>query len=558
MQKISLLNLPVGICKIDHNKKMIYINKYFSKISGYPKEKLLGEHWQNAIHQEDQQTFLLALTESMQAASDYEFEFRFAHQENDVWVHCHLVPEKNGHAIVDYIGTITNITAFKKSQVALQQLAGFDPLTHLPNRYLFEDILIKSLMRSNRNKTKLALFYIDIDYFKNVNDFYGHGIGDTFLKEVGNRLKHSVRMTDFIVRLGGDEFAIIFEDIRNISAINQCAQQIIDEFQKPFCIGEHEISSTLSIGISVYPDEETNAETIVQHADQALYQAKDSGRNCYKYYNKSMQQQLERYMQIVKYLRIAIIESHFELYYQPKINSLNNSLVGIEALLRWNNPLVNASPSEFIPIAEDAGLVIPIGDWVIKSALRQYKLWCDAFPQMRDISISVNISMNQLNNSGIIDTVSEVLKETDIPTHNILFELTETAMMKKTLDSKSILQIFLTELGIGISIDDFGTGYSSLTYLKKLPIKELKIDKSFIDDIGINNSNEAIIKAIINLAKTLDLQVTAEGVETKEQLAFLQENHCNTIQGFYYSKPLSVSEMTSYITSMLGTTQLNI
>ncbi len=549
MQKFSVLNLPVGVFKIDRNKRMNYVNKYISQISGYTQEKLLGEHWLDAIHKEDAHTFISALTESLRINGPCKFEFRFLHPEkNDIWVICSIVPEKNDN--MNYIGTITDITDLKNTQADFQKLARFDPLTQLPNRYLFEDILLKSLTRAKRNKNTLAIFYIDLDYFKNVNDFFGHGIGDMLLKEVGNRLKKSVRFADLIVRLGGDEFAIILEDTHSISVINQAAERILEDFQKPFIIDEHEIISTLSIGISVYPDEETNTESIVQHADQALYQAKESGRNCYKYYNKSMQQQLERYMLIVKHLRNAIAEDQFELFYQPKIDARTNQLTGIEALLRWNNSLVNASPAEFVTIAEEAGMMVELGDWVIRSALKQYKKWCDDAPAMKDVSISVNISTSQLNNSGIIDTVSHVLKETDIPTHKILFELTETAVMKKTLDSKSILQIFLSELGIGISIDDFGTGYSSLTYLKQLPVKELKIDKSFIDDIGKNKSNEAIIKAIINLAKTLDLQVTAEGVNTRQQLDFLIENECYIIQGFYFSEPLSRNEMAKYIASM--------
>jgi len=552
MQKISILHLPVGIFKIDSSIKMIYVNKRFCKITGYPKEKLLGERWLDVVHQEDLHEFIHILVDSMRVGIAYKFEFRFTHHDkNDIWVLCHVVPEKNSNSVVNYIGTINDITELKKTQADLQKLARFDPLTQLPNRYMFEDLLTKSLIRADRNKNILAIFYIDLDYFKNVNDFFGHTIGDQLLKEVGNRLKRSVRPEDFIIRLGGDEFAIILEDIHNISSISFSAQRIIDDFKQPFIIGEHEITATLSIGISVYPDENTTPETIVQHADQALYQSKKSGRNCYKYYNEMMQQQLERYMLIVKHLRNAIEKNQFELYYQPIIDMKLNSVASMEALLRWNNPLVrDAAPDEFISIAEETGLINQIGTWVINEALQQYKKWYENNDKMKNISIAVNISPSQLSESGIIETITEVLKETNIPTHNILFEITETAVMKRAMDTNSVLQVFLMELGIGISIDDFGTGYSSFTYLKQLPIKELKIDKSFIRDIGKNKNNESIIQAIINLAKTLDLEVVAEGVETKEQLDFLRENHCRFIQGYYFSKPLNRSEMTTYIESM--------
>jgi diguanylate cyclase (GGDEF)-like protein/PAS domain S-box-containing protein len=548
MQKISIHQMPIGIFKINLNKQMTYVNQYFCNISGYSESQLLGDQWLNAIHPEDQQSFIISLEKSREVGIPHKFECRFIDQnKNEIWVLCHLAPEN----AVDYIGIVTDISELKKTQSALQKLASFDPLTKLPNRYLFEELLIKSLARAERHHNTLALLYIDLDFFKKVNDFFGHGIGDDFLKEVGTRLRQSVRSEDFIVRLGGDEFAIILEDTLNFNRISIAAQRLIDDFSKPFFIGGNEIISSLSIGISVYPDEGTNAVTIVQHADQALYQAKQSGRNCYKYYNKTMQRQLDRYMLVVEHLRNAIQENEFELYYQPKIDVEKNALVGMEALLRWNNLHIgNASPAEFISIAEETGLMNKIGDWVIKSALEQYKKWYINTNKMKDITISINLSPSQLNNSSLIETVTNALKETEIPTQNILFELTETTVMKKAFDSKSVLQIFLAELGIKISIDDFGTGYSSLTYLKQLPIQELKIDKSFIDDIGTNKNSEVIIKAIINLGITLDLDVVAEGVETREQLDFLMKNQCKVIQGYYLSKPLSTAQMTSYIDSM--------
>ncbi|MBA2657691.1 MAG: GGDEF domain-containing protein [Tatlockia sp.] len=552
MQDISINHMPVGIFKINLKKQIIYVNQYFCNISGYCESQLLGKQWLDEVHLDDQATISLPLEKIMKKGRSHKFECRFINQEKEeIWVLCHLAPEYVEKNITNYVGIVTEINELKKTQSALEKLASYDPLTQLPNRYLFEELLIKSLSRAKRHSSTLALFYIDLDFFKKVNDFFGHGIGDDFLKEVGNRLRQSVRVEDFIVRLGGDEFAIILEDIQNFNTISMAAQRLIDDFNKSFNIGGKEIISSLSIGISVFPDEGKNAVTIVQHADQALYQAKQSGRNCYKYYNKTMQHQLDRYMLVVEHLRNAVLENQFELYYQPKIDVERNVLVGMEALLRWNNPIIgNASPAEFITIAEETGLMNMIGDWVIKSALEQYEKWFISSNNMKDITISVNLSPSQLNNSSLIETVTNVLRETKIPTQNILFELTETTVMKKALDSKSVLQVFLMELGIRISIDDFGTGYSSLTYLKQLPIRELKIDKSFIDDIGINKNSEVIIKAIINLGLTLDLDVVAEGVETKEQMDFLLANQCKIIQGYYLSKPLNVSQMTTYINSL--------
>lgn len=427
-------------------------------------------------------------------------------------------------------------------------LATFDLLTQLPNRYLFEVMLTKSLLRSKKNQTMLALFYINIDNFKNVNNSFSYAIGDIFLKKAAERLWNNARQEDVIARLGSDEFSIILEDIQSISKIMFTVQRMIDSFRQPFIIDEKEIISSVSIGVAIYPDEEDSVEHIMQHANNALYQAKDAGGNCYQFYNKAIQPKLERYTLIAKHLRNAIQDNQFELYYQPQVDAPSNSLVGIEALLRWNNPLLqNPEPSEFIPIAEEIGLINRIGAWVITTALQQYDAWYQNINKIQHVRISINISPLQLGDNIIIETVTDILKKIAIPTQNILFELTETAVMKKTLDSKSLVHTFFMELGIGLSIDDFGTGYSSLVYLKQLPIKELKIDKSFIDDIGKNKNSETIIKAIIALAKTLNLEIVAEGVDTREQLDFLQANQCQIIQGYYFSKPLSVGDMNKFI-----------
>jgi diguanylate cyclase (GGDEF)-like protein/PAS domain S-box-containing protein len=554
MSNISIARMPIGIFRLNNKNHLVYVNKAFCTISGYPKSKLLGDLWLAAIHQEDLRTFLPQLIKSRELCRPYTFQFRFTHfNREEIWVLCHIVPENKDIPIVNFIGTITDISELKNMEVALQKLTRFDPLTEFPNRYFFNEMFTKCLIRAKRNNSTLALLFINLDYFKKVNDFYGHDVGDLLLKEVGNKLKQKIRVEDFIARIDGDEFAIILEDIDNISTISFTAQRFLDAFNKPFPIREHEITLALSIGISVFPDDgDDNAEqSMVQHAEQALLQARESNRNCYRYFNKTRQQQLDRYMLIVQQLQNAIRNNQFELYYQPKIHAEHKSLVGMEALLRWNNPLIGPiSPAEFIIIAEDAGLMNEIGAWVIKTALNQFKLWYEQTNKIDDVRISINLSPAQLNDSGLIATVSDTLKNTNVPTKNILFEITETAVMKKAFNPKSLLNVFFMELGIGLSIDDFGTGYSSFTYLKQYPIKELKIDKSFVDDIGINKSSEMIIKAIISLAMSLNLEMVAEGVETQEQFDYLKQKQCNIIQGYYFSKPLSTNEMTAYIQSM--------
>ncbi|MBA2649491.1 MAG: GGDEF domain-containing protein [Legionella sp.] len=360
-QTVTIEDLPVGIFELDYNKQLLDANLRFCKLSGRPKSKLLGDQWINTIHPDDKTSCIQAIAKCLKYKSLNKIEFRFkVGKKKDIWIQCHLAPQRNKKKI---IGLVFDINDFKQTEAALQKLASFDPLTKLPNRYFFEEILTKCLMRSLRNDNTLALFYLDVDFFKNVNDFFGHGIGDKFLIEVGHRLKENIRVTDYLVRLGGDEFAIILEDISNIHTISFAAKRIINAFKKPFMLDKNEIMSSVSIGISVYPDEKTNEKTIIQHADQALYQAKTCGRACYKYYNKMMQHQLERYMLITEYLHHAISENQFELYYQPKINLETQSLVGMEALLRWHNPVINSSPDEFITIAEETGLMNEIGDW---------------------------------------------------------------------------------------------------------------------------------------------------------------------------------------------------
>lgn len=546
--RILVESMSEGALTLTETGIIIHCNKRFADIINCSTHEIIGTSFFDYVPIIEHKSLKKLLKECKTRHCKKDFKLKGANNPiKAVLLSCHTVQlgTINGISLV-----VTDITKLMETQTALEHLANFDPLTNLANRYLFEIMLNKSLARANRHKSTLALIYIDLDYFKNVNDLFGHSVGDSFLIKVSRRLKKSIRVEDFIARLGGDEFAIILEDIHNISTINVTLNHIADKFKHPFSIGKFKITSTLSIGIAVYPSSETTADTIIQHADQALYQAKNLGRNCYKYYNNSMQEQLERYMLIVNHLRRAIQKNQLELLYQPKIDTRTNEIIGVEALLRWKNPYIeNLIPEEFIVIAEEAGLINPIGAWVIQKALQQYKEWSNVTHKMRHIKIAINISAKQLDADTINDTLSHILSKSQVPLDCILLEITETAVMRKILTNKSALEKLLIRLGVGVSIDDFGTGYSSLIYLKQLPIKELKIDKSFINDIGRSKTNEAIIQAIINLAKALNLDVVAEGVETKEQVEFLSAHQCNIVQGYYFSKPLSAIDMLAYINS---------
>jgi diguanylate cyclase (GGDEF)-like protein/PAS domain S-box-containing protein len=544
-------SMSEGAVTLSEEGEIIHCNKRFSEMVSCSTQEIIGSTFFKFFPATARNSLKQLLIKGKLQPCKQPFKLkRTKNIVKAVLLSCHKLTLGSVHGLSI---VVTDITELHKAHEALKKLVQIDSLTQLPNRYLFENILTKSMGRARKNKRLLAIFYIDIDYFKNVNVLLGHGIGDTLLQEVGYRIKQSLRPEDHIVRLGGDEFAALLEDIENTTTIRFVAERLLENFARPFIISEHEIISTLSIGIAIYQSDEiaSNNTLIMQQADQALYQAKQSGRNCYKYYNKTMQQKLARYVLIVNQLRTAIQENQFELLYQPKIDTKRNSIVGIEALLRLNNPSIkNITPAEFIVIAEETGLINQIGAWVMETALNQYKSWrVTCAHKMKNIKLSINISANQLDDTGMIRSVTQLLKKTNVPKDHILFELTETALLKKTLTNESLLKKYLLKLGIGISIDDFGTGYSSLTYLKQLPIKEIKIDKSFIDDIGKNENNEFIIKAIIQLARTLNLDVVAEGVETKEQLDFLTKNQCRIIQGYYFSKPLCADHMLVYINS---------
>lgn len=546
---------PVGIFKMDANaKSLLYVNERISEILGFNAASLLGENWPQVIHPDDREIVLETVTQTIKNCSLYQKEFRICRPNGiDIWVMCQAAPEKNEQEqTTSFVGTLTDITELKKIQHKLQKLARFDPLTNLPNRLLFEETLERSILHMKRINGKLALFFIDLDFFKKVNSTVGFSNGDLLLKEVAVLLQKNIRTHDFIARLGDDEFAIIVEDYDNISNLLGRAQRMVNDFKKPFHIEHHEIISTASVGIAIYPEAGTDHIALIQHADQALYQAKTEGRNNYKFYAEGMQQQIERYVALEKNLHHAIEKNELELYYQPQIDLETNKVVGIEALLRWQNPeLGEVTPLEFIPIAENTGLIREIGAWVIDTGLAQYHEWSKTiFSDKPRINISINISMNlspfQLIEQNIIGLIKDGIKKFNINPANVVFELTETALMKKLSETKAILDI-LSALGIGIAIDDFGVGYASLTYLRLLPIKTLKIDKSFVQGIGNDINSEAIIRAILELSKSLELKVIAEGVETQPQINFLKKYKCQLIQGFYFSKALSTNDLEAYV-----------
>jgi len=440
----------------------------------------------------------------------------------------------------------------EEMQKKIEHLAYHDHLTGLANRWLFTDQLDHALSLSGRMAKMLAIMFLDLDGFKMINDSLGHALGDQLLKEVSKRLVNTIRKSDVVARIGGDEFVIMIENEENIEAIKLVAEKVLNSFNEPYKLNGQECFVTTSIGVAVYPTDGENAETLLKNADIAMYKAKEKGRNNCRFCTPVMKTNVIETMQLSNELHGALDRNELELYYQPQVHSKSNQIIGLEALLRWKHPEFGmVSPGKFIPIAENAGLIISIGEWVMRTACNQNKAWQNA--GLPKIHVAVNLSVRQFQNTDIVKKVGNILKETGMDSQYLELEITESVFMKETGHVIEILSAFRNQ-GIAISIDDFGTEYSSLNYLKRLPVDKIKIAMQFVQGIDVSDRDEAITKAIIVLAKSLGLGVIAEGVETEKQLAFLSQRMCYEIQGFYYYKPMPAHEVEGLLRNKRGNT----
>ena len=454
--------------------------------------------------------------------------------------------------IIGMIGYAQDITQRVKIQEellkqkdVLQYHANYDSLTKLPNRFLFQNRLKEALPRAKRNNKSLALFFIDLDHFKEINDTLGHEMGDEVLKEVSKRLKSVIREVDTLARLGGDEFTIILEDITQKSDISAVAQKIVHVLSSVMIIDEHELYVSSSIGISVFPDDATTTKDLIRYADAAMYRAKENGRNNFQYYSKDMLELASQKLEIESDLHTGLKENHFIVYYQPQMDGKQNRFLGMEALVRWKHPKKGLLfPRQFMQIAIETNLIIELDKYVMRTAMFQFSSW---YKQGLNPGIlALNISMKQLYEKNFLDEFTQMLEETQCQAKWIEIEITENQMMQ---DPDKIIQILekLKKLGIGLTIDDFGVGYTSLNHLKNLPISKIKIDRSFINNIPEDKKDVSIVKSIISLAENLDLDVIAEGISNKIQKDFIIEQGCSMMQGYYYSKALSSTDMERYL-----------
>jgi diguanylate cyclase (GGDEF)-like protein len=432
----------------------------------------------------------------------------------------------------------------KVAEAHIQRLAHFDALTGLPNRLLLNDRCQQALSVAQRGRQSVALMFLDLDHFKNINDSLGHRVGDHVLVELAARLKSAVREQDTVSRLGGDEFILLLPDTDALGAAH-VADKLLQAALMPLQIEQHELTVTPSIGISLFPKDGADLDTLSKCADAAMYRAKADGRNGYRFYTSEIQAQSDRMLLLDNALRRALERKQLELHYQPQISLVTGQVVGAEALLRWTHPeLGSISPVEFIPIAENNGLILPIGEWVMRTATQQLSTWIAR--GMAPITMAVNLSALQFRHPNLPQLVTRILEDAALPPQLLEIELTEGVAMTHPLEAVAVMNE-LHQRGVRMAIDDFGTGYSSLSYLKRFQVYKLKIDQSFVRDITEDPDDKAIVGAIISMASSLGLQTIAEGVETEGQLEFLRARGCNEAQGFYFSRPLPTQAFEDFV-----------
>jgi diguanylate cyclase (GGDEF)-like protein/PAS domain S-box-containing protein len=532
----------------------LYVNHAACEALGYSREELLGGMGVLDINKDLTPEILDQLKEQYKQTSHTFIRNQTIHTRKDgtsyhVQSHIQKIHYNAREAYVLFDTDVTenllvNELVQKQSQLLFHQ-ANHDTLTNLPNRTHFQKQLSKAIKKAQEQKTNFALLFIDLDHFKDINDSLGHHVGDQVLQTISKRLSNCIRPEDDIARLGGDEFTIILHDIQRLTDISNLAHKIIDAMKTPIKVASNLLHITTSIGIAIYPEHAQEKSNLLKFADTAMYKAKEKGRNNYQLYSAGMSAHAYKRVIMENSLRIAIKEKQFDVYYQPQINLRNEQLTGMEALVRWIHPNLGVvPPSDFIPLAEELGLIVEIDTIVMHKAMQQFSKWYEEglFPG----KLSLNLAMQHLQQDDFVSKLFTMMQELHFQKEWLELEVTETQVMNNPKLSIKKLQL-LHSNGIGISVDDFGTGYSSLSYLKKLPLNKLKIDKSFIDEIPDDEDDIAITKAIIALAKSLNLGLIAEGVETTAQKDFLFENGCECMQGYLYSKPIPANEMQIFL-----------
>lgn len=539
-------NTMEGVMITDAEGNICYVNPAFESITGYSREEAIGNNPRILNSGKHTQQFYQDMWTGLRHSGKWRGEIinrRASGQEYPELLSITTIYDRFKQPSF-YVGIFSDITQEDSNRKQLHELAYFDGLTGLPNRRMFMNELHQELIASRKANEQFAVLFMDLDRFKSVNDTLGHSVGDQLLCEVSKRFKNLIRSTDTFARMGGDEFILLLPNIKHIKNAIAIAQKILNSIEAPFCLEQHDVYTGVSIGISCYPEDGEDVETLIKNADIAMYQAKSLGRNRYQVFNEELDTSLQHKIQLENDLRDALNRNEFELYYQPIWDLKKNQCSGVEALIRWNNPSQEiVPPDEFISVAEESGLIVNIGYWVIRTAAQQYKAWLQQGQEVE--LISVNLSPLQFSQRDLVERIQVILDETGVPPEKIGIEVTESAAMPNFENSLVILHA-LREMGVKIYIDDFGTGFSSLSVLRQMPIDVLKIDRQFIDDIPHKDDDVAIAQAIIAMAKTLNFRIIAEGVETQEQYRFLEAEGCDAIQGYLKSKPLTANELVGF------------
>ena len=531
----------------DAENRIVQVNAAFTRITGYQSEEVLGHNPRLLSSGRQSPQFYHGMWQQLLSNNRWRGEIWNRRKSGEVfpeWLSISNVTDAQGK-LTHHIALFIDITERKKEEAQMERLASYDTLTGLPNRNLLADRVEQGIAQANRHQSLLAMLFIDLDHFKNINDSLGHDVGDGLLQQVAERLKLCLRRSDTIARLGGDEFIALLTEISGEAEASFVAEKMLAVLGDGFEVGGHTVHIAASIGISLFPNDGANKVELMRNADLAMYRAKDSGRNRFAFYEEAMNRKAVERQQLESDLRGAIEQQQFMLYYQPKVALAEDRVVGLEALLRWRHPQLGLiSPAVFIPVAEQCGLIHRIGDWVLRQAVLQQRLWQSQ--GYRIVPVAVNLSAAQFREAGLIAQIERILQEGGLDPRHIELELTESLLMQAETDSAALLGR-LHAAGFNLALDDFGTGYSSLSRLKQLPMQTLKIDQSFVRDIATDLNDRSIVTATAAMAHALGMKVVAEGVETMEQLEFIRELRCEEYQGYLFSQPVPADEAAHFL-----------
>jgi diguanylate cyclase (GGDEF)-like protein/PAS domain S-box-containing protein len=539
----TLNSIGDAVISTDVAGNVSYLNAVAERLTGWPSAEARGQPFEAVLRLIDSATGKTVLN-PMKAAAQHDTTIGLPstcilvrRDGAEIPIEDSSAPiHDRGGAVAGAVMVFHDVSTTRALTHRLAYFAEHDSLTDLPNRLLLNDLFTQALMTAKRHDTVLAVLYLDLDRFKHINDSLGHAAGDRLLQAVALRLNECVRASDTVCRLGGDEFVIVLSEVAHAEDAAVCAEKILANLRVPSVIDGQEIYISSSIGIAIFPGDGTEVEVLLKNADSAMYEAKGLGRDGYQFYRRELNSGASERQLLETELRYAIERNEFELHYQPIMNLANDGCSGVEALLRWHHATRGwLLPSEFIDIAEDSRLITPIGRWVLREACRQAKAWQQATARLR---LCVNVSAVELRSKEFVAGVAEILAETGFDPSFLELELTETFLMQETKSTDIVLQA-LKRLGVTLALDDFGTGYSSLSYMRRFPVNTLKVDRSFVRDLITDAADAGVVRAVVAMGKSLHMRVVAEGVETKDQVAFLQEMACSEAQGNYFSRPIS-------------------